>query len=199
MNIAIIPARSGSKRIKGKNTKEFIGRPIVEYSFDVAKELKIDTIVSSNSIHIKELCVKNSMWYMQRSENNSDDKATIFQVLREVILYCRSQLETNYEYILCLYPCAPLLRSEDVIKAYEEIEKYYIDGKWDCVLPITKDKKECGNFFWISTKSLFETDDFSVPTNTIYYIMPEEIVQDINTEEDWKIAEEKYKKLKGII
>ena len=36
MNIAIIPARQGSKRIKGKNIKNFLGKPIISYSITTA-------------------------------------------------------------------------------------------------------------------------------------------------------------------
>ena len=41
MNIAIIPARGGSKRIKNKNIKLFCGKPIIYYSIIAAKKSNI--------------------------------------------------------------------------------------------------------------------------------------------------------------
>ena len=41
MNIAVITARGGSKRIPKKNIKEFCGRPIIEYSIQAAKKAGI--------------------------------------------------------------------------------------------------------------------------------------------------------------
>lgn len=48
MNVAIIPARKGSKRIKNKNTKKFRGKPIIAYSIELALKAKIfDQIIVS--------------------------------------------------------------------------------------------------------------------------------------------------------
>ena len=41
MNVAIIPARKGSKRIKNKNIKLFNGKPIIAWSIEEAKKTKI--------------------------------------------------------------------------------------------------------------------------------------------------------------
>jgi len=60
MNIAIIPARSGSKRILNKNTKLFFGFPIIYWSLKAAKESKIfdKIIVSTDSKRIAEIAKK---------------------------------------------------------------------------------------------------------------------------------------------
>ena len=60
MNIAIIPARSGSKRIKNKNIKLFCGKPIIYYSINEAKKSKIfqKIIVSTDSEKIKKISEK---------------------------------------------------------------------------------------------------------------------------------------------
>ncbi len=48
MNIAIIPARKGSKRIKNKNIRKFRGKPIIAYSIELAVSAKIfDKIIVS--------------------------------------------------------------------------------------------------------------------------------------------------------
>ena len=60
MNIAIIPARAGSKRIKNKNIKLFRGKPIIYYSINAAKKSKIfqKIIVSTDSEKIKKISEK---------------------------------------------------------------------------------------------------------------------------------------------
>jgi len=57
MNIAIIPARSGSKRIPGKNIKEFCGKPMIAYAINVAKksELFDHIVVSTDDKEIANL------------------------------------------------------------------------------------------------------------------------------------------------
>ena len=57
MNIAIIPARSGSKRIKNKNIKLFFGKPLLFYSIQIALKSKLfdRVIVSTDSKKIAKL------------------------------------------------------------------------------------------------------------------------------------------------
>ena len=60
MNIAIIPARGGSKRIKNKNSKIFFGKPIISYAIQLALKSKIfeEVIVSSNDKKIIKMSKK---------------------------------------------------------------------------------------------------------------------------------------------
>ena len=56
MNIAIIPARQGSKRIKEKNIKKFLGKPIISYTIKKVKSSKLFdyVVVSTDSLKIKK-------------------------------------------------------------------------------------------------------------------------------------------------
>ena len=88
MNIAIITARGGSKRIPHKNIKEFCGKPIIEYSIEAAKQAGIfDTVmVSTDDNKIAEIA-KNAGAEVpfMRSEETSNDYATTADVLMEVL------------------------------------------------------------------------------------------------------------------
>ncbi|MDX2414829.1 MAG: pseudaminic acid cytidylyltransferase, partial [Bacteroidales bacterium] len=87
-NIAIIPARGGSKRIPGKNIRECLGKPIISYSIEnaIRSELFNDVIVSTNDPEIAELAIKYGADVpFLRSAENSDDFATTSEVLLEVI------------------------------------------------------------------------------------------------------------------
>ena len=90
MNIlAIIPARGGSKRIPRKNIKDFLGKPIISYSIQAAIDTGLfnEIMVSTEDKEIAEI----SMIYgasvpFYRSESNSNDFATTFDVIEEVTL-----------------------------------------------------------------------------------------------------------------
>ena len=57
MNVAIIPARAGSKRIPHKNIKHFAGKPIIAYSIEqaLASDAIDEVIVSTDSEKIAEI------------------------------------------------------------------------------------------------------------------------------------------------
>ena len=60
MNVAIIPARGGSKRIPKKNIKDFLGKPIIAYSIESALNSKLfkKVIVSTDDEEIKDVVIK---------------------------------------------------------------------------------------------------------------------------------------------
>jgi len=61
MNLAVIPARVGSKRIPLKNIKNFNGKPIISWSIELALKSKIfdKVIISTDNSEIKEIAIKN--------------------------------------------------------------------------------------------------------------------------------------------
>ena len=76
MNIAIIPARGGSKRIHKKNIKIFHGRPIISYSINAAKESKLfeKIICSTDDVEIAKIASKyGAECPFLRSSELSDD------------------------------------------------------------------------------------------------------------------------------
>lgn len=136
MNIAIIPARSGSKRIPGKNTKNFLTRPIISYSIDAAIESNLfdEVMVSTDDESIALLSISlGAKVPFLRSKENSSDTATTIDVVREVIDDYAS-IDVSFNTICCLYPCAPFVSSSLLIKAYNKL----LDNKFDCVFPVVK-------------------------------------------------------------
>ena len=109
MNVAIIPARDGSKRIKNKNIKPFFGKPIISYAINVAKESKIfdRIIVSTNSNEIKDIALQFGAEVPSlRPDNLSDD----FTTTLDVISYEVKNLNLKSDDIVCcIYPTTPLL------------------------------------------------------------------------------------------
>lgn len=228
-NICIIPARGGSKRIPRKNIKNFYGRPIIAYAIKVAIDSKIfdDVIVSTDDEEIKKIAINHgaSVPFM-RSKKNSNDQASTFDVLKEVIEWLES-CDHKISLICCLYPCSPLLKSNDLLKAYNAFKK----NKVDSLIPIINyshpihralsldnnknlsmlDKKsylirtqdfqevfyDAGQFYFYKT-DLIKNFNSPFESSVMGYKLNPLYAQDIDNELDWKIAELKYKILNEI-
>ena len=83
MNIAIIPARFGSKRLQ-KKYKKFYGKPIISYSIEVQKKAKIfdKILVSTDSVKLKNIAEKiYAEVPLLRPAKISDDKSHLTKLL----------------------------------------------------------------------------------------------------------------------
>lgn len=124
-SLAVITARGGSKRIPGKNTKDFCGKPIIAYSILAACESGLfdEVMVSTDSANIKEVALQyGAAVPFFRSEKNSDDYATTADVLIEVIKRYEA-LGISYENICCIYPTAPFVTAKKLFDAKSALEK----------------------------------------------------------------------------
>ena len=133
-NICIIPARGGSKRIPRKNIKEFLGKPIIAYSIKAALDSGLfdEVMVSTDDVEIADIAKKlGAKVPFMRSAKNSDDFATTFDVIEEVIQVYKTQGK-RFENICCIYSCAPFITSELLFKAYDLLTQ----KKFDTVFPI---------------------------------------------------------------
>ena len=106
MNIAVIPARGGSKRIPGKNIKDFCGRPMISYSIEVAKISGIfeDIIVSTDNIEIAKIAESyGAKVPFRRPDNLSDD----FSTTDDVMLHATEWIKKKCKIIIfsLLYLC----------------------------------------------------------------------------------------------
>ena len=127
---AIITARGGSKRIPGKNIREFCGRPINANSVHAALASGVfDTVmVSTDDEKIAETALRlGAQVPFMRSEKTSDDYATTADVLLEVISRYADHLgleegELPFEYGCCIYPTAPFITPERLREAFRKLE-----------------------------------------------------------------------------
>ena len=119
--IAILPARSGSKRIKNKNIIDFCGKPIIAYALEAASKSQLfDKIhVSTDSTKIKK--VVESLGYpvefMRPPELAGDIVGTI-SVLQWVLKEYLSKNKT-FENVFNIMPAAPFLKPDDLTGAFE--------------------------------------------------------------------------------
>lgn len=136
MNIAIIPARSGSKGLPDKNIKELCGKPLMAYSIEAALKSGCfdEVFVSTDSEKYAEI----AMGYgadasFLRSAEMSTDTAGSWDVVREVLAVFEKQGKV-FDKIMLLQPTSPLRTNEDIIGALELMEK----KKANSVLGVTE-------------------------------------------------------------
>lgn len=220
--LAIITARGGSKRIPRKNIKEFCGKPIMAYSIEAAKKSGVfDTVmISTDDEEIAEIGKKfGGEVPFYRSEKTSNDFATTTDVLMEVIDEYDKRGE-HFDVLCCIYPTAPFVTSERLKEAVQSLlnsdadtlipvvpfsyppQRALIinDGKLEMKYPenivarsqdLEKHYHDVGQFYVLRVDA-FKKNKNLLLGNILPLVMDEMEVQDIDTEEDWKLAEVKY-------
>ena len=125
MNVAIIPARAGSKRIPKKNIKKFQGMPIFYWPLVAAKKTNLfdKIILSTDSKLIAKIGKKYNMDVpFIRPKNISGDHASTSSVISHAIRWLRNN-NVNPKFICCIYPTAAYLNPKDLITGYKKIKK----------------------------------------------------------------------------
>jgi len=131
MNVAVIPARGGSKRIPRKNIRKFSGKPIIAYSIEKAllSDLFGKVIVSTDDEEINSIAKQfGAEVPFKRPTQLSDDYASTTEVVAHAIKWMKNQGWT-LNGVCCIYPTAPLLDLELLKTSYE----IFIKGTWDYV------------------------------------------------------------------
>lgn len=226
-NVAIITARGGSKRIPRKNIKNFLGKPVIYYSIKAALDSGIfeTVMVSTDDEEIAEISLKYGAEVpFMRSAATSNDQATTEDVLMEVILEYQ-QRDRLFDCICCIYPTAPFVTGEKIKRAMDVLSASAADsiipmvkfsyppqrsfvirnGKVVMKYPEylqtrSQDLEEwyhdCGQFYCVKTPAFLKYGEI-LTDNALPFFISELEAQDIDTEEDWRIAEMKYIMLHG--
>jgi len=219
-SIAIITARGGSKRIPKKNIKEFCGKPIIAYSIEAALGAGIfdEVMVSTDSEEIAQIAKQyGAKVPFMRSEATSNDYATTADVLMEVLDRYHA-LGRSFNVFACIYPTAPFLTGQHLAEAFSLIreadavvpvvkfsfppQRAFVirDGKLGFQYPQYERSRsqdlepiyhDCGQFYICRCEEFIKKHTL-ILDNTVPYILPEEVVQDIDTMSDWEIAEAKF-------
>ncbi len=221
--LAIITARGGSKRIPRKNIRLFLGQPIIKYSIDAAIDAGLfdDVMVSTDDNEIAELAIElgASVPFM-RSAKTADDYAGTAEVIDEVLHEYISR-NCKFEYICCIYPTAPFVTAEKLTEGFKLLIESRADSLTPVAnfsYPIQRALKiengrllrmwpeyeqsrsqdlvptyhDVGQFYWHKVDSFLNQG--AMPDYiTIPMLIPEMEMQDLDTEEDWKVAEMKYR------
>lgn len=129
MNIAIIPARGGSKRIPRKNIKLFHGKPMIAYSIEAAKEAGCfdKIIVSTDDQEIADVALKYGAEVpFMRPAELSDDFAGTTPVIGHAIEWLKLNNKAPRQ-VCCIYATAPFISTEDIQKGQKILEEVGCD------------------------------------------------------------------------
>lgn len=223
MNLCVIPARGGSKRIIKKNIKKFCGKPIIIWSIEQAKLSKCfdKIIVSTDDPEIANL-VKNTGVEVpfKRPKILSNDQTGTVPVISHAIKW---QIKNHQKpsYVCCIYATAPFVKSSDLkngLKILKDSNSSYTFPATNYAYPIQRsfqiktNKKlamffpkhyksrsqdlqeafhDVGQFYWASAETWLENKPIISENSTPLFI-PRYRAMDIDTVEDWLIAEKMF-------
>lgn len=222
--LAIITARGGSKRIPRKNIKEFCGKPILCYSIEAAKKANVfdEIMVSTEDAEIARVAKKaGASVPFFRSADTSGDYASTDDVIMEV-LKSYQKINQEFDAFCCIYPTAPFLSGERLRSAMELLaeadsimpvvpfsyppqrglvinQKGFVERQFPEYATarsqdLLKIYHDCGQFYACRTDAFLKAGTTDVE-RLLPLILNEMEVQDIDTIEDWEMAEIKYKLL----
>jgi len=123
MKIAIIPARSGSKRIKNKNIVNFFGKPLIYYAIKKAIESKIFdyVVVSTDKRKIANIAIKyGAQVPFLRPLKFSTDKSSCLDTVKHCLKWFVKK-GIFFKYVCMIYPTAPLIKISDLKKGSKMI------------------------------------------------------------------------------
>mgnify|MGYP000096530266 CR=1 FL=1 len=227
--VAVIPARGGSKRIPGKNIKEFFGQPLIAWSIKAAQQSRLfDSIfVSTDS---EDIAVIANEWGAEtpfrRPPSLADDFTGVEAVFLHALRYLKDTGE-NMQYACCLQPTAPLLTGQTISECFELMKAKrapvamtvtsFAYPVWRA-LTLTKGRLE---FQWPKYQMSrsqdlpellhdagqcywvdvprFLEDPRFFNENAVGYRVERWQAQDIDTEEDWRMIEMMFKAREQIV
>jgi pseudaminic acid cytidylyltransferase len=135
MNIAIIPARGGSKRVPRKNIKPFCGKPMIAWSIGAAKSSGLfdRIIVSTDDTEIAEVA---RQWGAEvpfmRPEELSNDHAGTTPVIAHAIQWALNQ-GLNVTAACCIYATAPFIQVSDLKRGWNALNS----DDWNYAFTVT--------------------------------------------------------------
>ena len=224
MNLCVIPARGGSKRIPKKNIKLFCGKPLIAYSIETAKKSRIfdKIVVSTDDEEIARVAEKYGVEVLRRPKELADDYTGTGDVFNHAIETLNK--DGKYKYACMIYATAPFLKVEYLKEGYEKLKNSDACASFSVTsfeYPIQRafkivngrcemfDKSQfykrsqdlevayhdAGQFYW--KKIGCKSDDVFFGKDTIPIVIPRYLVQDIDTMEDFIRAEKMYQTVYG--
>ncbi|NLC27616.1 MAG: pseudaminic acid cytidylyltransferase [Campylobacteraceae bacterium] len=221
MNIAIIPARGGSKRIPKKNIKEFYGKPLIAYSIGVAKksELFDKIIVSTDDENIAKIAAIYGADILERPKELADDFTGTTPVVAHAIVATQKNID-ELKSVCCIYATAPFLEEKYLKEGHAKLlasNSRFVFSATTFEYPIQRALKISGEMFYpeyLNSRSqdleeaFHDAGQFYFGTpkawlerkimfskESLMIQIPRYLVQDIDTLEDWKRAELMYRAL----
>ena len=135
MNVAVIPARGGSKRIPRKNIKEFCGKSMIAWPIDFTKQSNLfdHILVSTDDEEIAEISKScgADVPFMRPAEL-SDDYVGTAEVIAHAVSWMHEQ-GWQVDAVCCIYATSVFLNKDDLVKGFEALNT----GKWKYAFSVT--------------------------------------------------------------
>ena len=119
--VGIIPVKGNSKRFKNKNIYPFKNKPMFLHAVDCMKNSKIidEIYIMTDSDKIKEICIKNSVNFIERGPNKIEDEEPIFDVIK----FGYESLKKKFNYSVTILANSIFHHPKDILRALNLIEK----------------------------------------------------------------------------
>lgn len=211
--ICVIPARQGSKRIPNKNTKKFLGWPTIVRVFEIVKKSGLfDTIIcSTDDKQAGAYAQEYGINVLARPERLADDHATTSSVLEHCLHHYDGYNSACVVYPTSVFVTKELLeRGRDLLPIPSFCAQRYPaailhafvadEDSWRSLFPLSRNERsqdmavhfyDAGQFYWVDT-SEFLRHPFLLDDGCIG-VIPDRPCWDINTPDDWRMAEAIYK------
>lgn len=221
--LTVIPARGGSKGIPKKNIRFIVGQPLLAYAINCARSSSydMDVAVSSDEEEIQNIARKFGAQIINRPSELAGDSVTLDPVIHHAVTEMEKVQRCHYDIVITMQPTSPLLSSETLDKAI----RFFIENEYDTVLSgvndprlswrieegqcvpnyekrlnrqyMPKELKETGAF--VITKRSFVTLASRFGVKISVYEVPERESGDIDSAQDWLIAEYELNKKNILI
>lgn len=221
--LIVIPARGGSKGIPRKNVRLMCGQPLISYSIVNALKSKyqLDVVVSTDDEEVERIALMYGAEVVKRPAHLATDIVTLDPVIYHAVTEIAEKKEKNYDVIITMQPTSPLLKHTTLDHAIE----YFIENNYDTVIsginrphlswtevngrcvPLYKERLnrqylpknliETGAFF-ISKKEFVKESSRFGPNVSIFEV-PENESIDIDSPQDWWVAEKEISKKRILI
>ena len=219
--LALVPARGGSQRVPNKNIRELGGKPLIQWTLDVAAGIQeiVDVLVSTDSIEIAKMAKEaGAMVPWLRPVELATHTATTIDVCMHALEWYEKE-KNDIDGIILLQPTSPFREKENIQKAIELFKKnrkssvvsfskaqthpmwcYKIDnGRVDPFINDVDlnirsqdlpDAYMINGSIYISSVEALRKERTFITANTIALVIDGQRASlDIDTEDDWKIAE----------
>lgn len=186
-----------------------------------------EVMVSTDDFEIANIAIRlGAKVPFLRSTHTGNDYATTFDVLEEVLQEYKKN-NNFFDFTCCLYACAPFVTKEKLIESFQILNRNNFDSVFPVMpfaFPIQKALKaqvdnkinafhpnftltrsqdlqlsyhDAGQFYWMNTEICLQKEKI-LTDNSGSIIISEMEGQDIDSDNDWKLAEFKYELLRNF-
>jgi CMP-N,N'-diacetyllegionaminic acid synthase len=180
--LGVIPARGGSKRIPRKNLRLLNGKPLIAYTIEAADKAQSLTswVVSTDNEEIRDVALSLGAYVIRRPEELATDLASSDAVALHALEWMGRD---NYDILVLLHPTSPIRDRKHIDEAVSML--------WASTAPSLA-SVEYAKRSYRHNASIYAV---KVPFGTLYndktipYLMDQRHSLDIDTEDDWEVAE----------